>query len=239
MSSLPHVYWMREVTLRVRHRGAPESDVTAKYPEITYRSTSSMTGTGRLRKRIIELSGPPESIESFLLDFRAAKPVTQAELLTDVDAPRVFVAVAMDIRKCDPITELITDLGVHYRSGTTINAGWEQWTVYLGDGDDLQEIVTAIEEAGNDVEIARTVPLDDIEAGEHLEFSQVLHDLTPRQREVLSTAIRLGYYQPRKDTNVEEIADAVGVAPTTAWEHLARAERKVMEEVGDHLCPEP
>lgn len=229
---------MREVTLRVRHRGAPESDVTADYPEITYRSTSSMTGTGRLRKRIIELLGPRASIESFVEDFRASEAVTQAELLTDADASRVFMTVAMDIRKCDPITELITDMGVHFRNGTTINAGWERWTVYLDDGDELQEIVSAIEEAGNDVEIARTVPLDDIEAGEHLEFSQVLYELTPRQREVLSAAIRMGYYQPRKDTNVEEIGDAIGVAPTTAWEHLARAERKVMEEIGDHLCPE-
>lgn len=229
---------MREVTLRVRHRGAPESDVTADYPEITYRSTSSMTGTGTLRKRIIELSGPAPAIESFVMDFRATEPVTQAELLTGPGATRVFMAVAMDIRKCDPISELITDMGVHFRNGTTINAGWEQWTVYLDDGDDIQEIMGAIESAGNDVEIARSVPLDDIEAGEHLEFSQVLYDLTPRQREVLATAIRLGYYRPRKDTNIEEISEAVGVASTTAWEHLARAERKVMEEVGDHLCPE-
>lgn len=229
---------MREVTLRVRHRGAPESDVAADYPEITYRSISSMTGTGRLRKRIIELAGPAGSIESFLADFRAAEAVTQAELLTDVDAARVFVVIAMDIRKADPISELITDLGVHFRNGTIINAGWEQWTVYLADGDDLQEIVEAIEAAGNDVEIARTVPLDDIGAGEHLEFSRVLHDLTSRQREVLATAIRLGYYQPRKDTNIEEIGDTVGIAPTTAWEHLARAERKVMEEIGNHLFPE-
>jgi predicted DNA binding protein len=229
---------MREVTLRVRHRDAPESDVTADYPEITYRSTSSMTGTGRLRKRIVELSGPTASIESFIEDFRASEAVTQAELLTDANASRVFMTVAMDIRKCDPITELIMEMGVHFRNGTTINAGWEQWTVYLDDGDDLQEIVSAIEGAGNDVEIARTVPLDDIEAGEHLEFSQVLYELTPRQREVLSAAIRMGYYQPRKDTTIEEIGDAIGVAPTTAWEHLARAERKVMEEIGDHLCPE-
>lgn len=229
---------MREVTLRVRHHGAPESDVTARHPEITYRSVSSMTGSGRIRKRIIELSGPPESIESFVADFETSDVVVQAKLLTSPDDSRVFFAVGMDVTKCDPISHRIADMGVHFRNGTIINAGWERWTVYLEGDDDLQEIVAAIEDAGNDVEIARSVPLDDIESGEHLEFSQVLHDLTSRQREVLSTAIRLGYYQPRKDTNVEEISDTVGVAPTTAWEHLARAERKVMDEVGDHLCPE-
>lgn len=229
---------MREVTLRVRHHGAPESDVTAEHPEITYRSISSMTGSGTIRKRIIELLGPPKSVESFVADFDASDAVVQAELLTASGDSRVFMAVVMDITKCDPISHRIADMGVHFRNGTIINAGWEQWTVYLGDSDDLQEIVAAIEDAGNDVEIARSVPLDDIEAGEHLEFSQVLHDLTPRQREVLSTAIRMGYYQPRKDTNVEEISDAVGIATTTAWEHLARAERKVMDEIGDHLCPE-
>lgn len=229
---------MREVTLRVRHHGAPESDVTAAHPEITYRSVSSMTGAGTIRKRIIELSGPPQAIESFVVDFDASEPVVQAELLTPSDAPRVFMAVGMDVTKCDPISHRIADMGIHFRNGTIINAGWEQWTVYLDDGDDLQEIVAAIESAGNDVEIARSVPLDDVESGEYLEFSQVIYDLTPRQREVLTTAIRMGYYQPRKDTNVEEISDAVGIAPTTAWEHLARAERKVMDEVSDHLCPE-
>lgn len=229
---------MREVTLRVRHHGAPESDVTAKYPEITYRSVSSMTGSGTIRKRIIELLGPSTSIESFLVDFQANDTVVAAQLLTASDDARVFMAIEMGLTKCDPISHRIADMGVHFRNGTIINAGWEQWTVYLGDSDNLQEIVAAIEDAGNDVEIARSVPLDNIESGEHMEFSQVLHDLTPRQREVLSTAIRMGYYQPRKDTTVEAISDAVGVATTTAWEHLARAERKVMDEVGDHLWPE-
>ena len=226
---------MREVTLRVRHRGEPESDVSADHPDVTYRSVSSMTGSGTIRKRIAELSGPLESVEAFLTDFRASDSVVDAELLTTCDAPRVFVAITMDISEMDPISHRIAEMGVHFRNGTMIDAGWEHWTIYLGDDDDLQEIAGAIESAGNDIEIARTVPLDDIEASEHIEFSRVLYELTPRQREVLSTAIRKGYYQPRKETNVEEISESVGIAPTTAWEHLARAEQKVMEEIGDHL----
>lgn len=228
---------MREVTLMVRHHGEPESDVSADHPDVTYRSLSSMTGSGTIRKRIVELSGPTESIELFVEDFRASEGVNAAELLTEFDAPRVFVAVTIDVSTCDPISEKIATMGVHFRNGTTIIAGWEQWTVYLEDVNELQLVVEAIEADGNETEIARNVPLDDIEVSEHLEFSRLIHDLTPRQREVLSTAISLGYYQPKKQTSIEAIADTVGIASTTAWEHLARAERKVMEEVGTYLGP--
>lgn len=226
---------MREVTLLVRHRDEPESDVSADHPDVIYRSLSSMTGSGTVRKRIIELAGPTDSIETFLDDFRAKRPVTEAKLMTDIDAPRVFVAVTMDVSTLDPIAEKIAKLGVHFKNGTTIIGGWEQWTVYLSDGDELQQIVEAIEASGNETEIARNVPIDDVEASDHIEFSRLIHDLTPRQREVLTTAIAFGYYRPKKDTSIEEIADAVGIASTTAWEHLARAERKIMEEIGTFL----
>ncbi|WP_082146776.1 helix-turn-helix domain-containing protein [Halostagnicola sp. A56] len=32
--------------------------------------------------------------------------------------------------------------------------------------------------------------------------------------------------------SIEEIAQIVEIAPTTAWEHLARAEQKIMAEIG-------
>lgn len=59
--------------------------------------------------------------------------------------------------------------------------------------------------------------------------------LTPRQRELLRTAISLGYYQRNRSTSIEDIGESVGIAPSTAWEYLTLAEQKVMEEVGAYL----
>ncbi|MCO8246405.1 MULTISPECIES: helix-turn-helix domain-containing protein [unclassified Haladaptatus] len=226
---------MREVTLQIRHHGEPESDISADYPAITIRSVSSMTGSAAERKRIIEITGPEASIAGFLEEFEAADPVIDVDTLTPLDVPRVLVAVTIDSYQWDSIAQRLTDLGVHYRTGAVISAGWERWTLYLAEDDDLNEIVESIERPGNETDLVRNVELGVVAEQEQLEFSRVINELTQRQREVLGTAIELGYYRPKKETSIEDIADAVGIASTTAWEHLARAETKVMEEVGKHV----
>lgn len=227
---------MREVTLRVRHRSEPESDVSAEHPGVTLRSASSMTGSGVERKRIIEMTGPADSIAAFLEDFRATDPVISAEPLSPLDTSRVFVAITYDVYQWDSISQRLTDMSLHYRTGTTITAGWERWTLYLDESDDVSEIIDSLEGLGNDVTLVRDVSLDEVEGHTQLEFSQVLYDdLTHRQREVLTTAIDLGYYQRKKDVSIEDVGVELNIAPTTTWEHLVHAEEKIMTEIGDHL----
>ena len=226
---------MREVTLRIRHHGEPESDISAEYPGVTLRSRSSMTGRTSERKRIIEVSGDPEQIPPFLAEFEAADAIVALEPLTPVEADRVFVAMTYDAYKWDSIAERLSNLGVLYRNGTTINAGWERWTLYLDDGDDLSSIVEHIRAAGNEAELVRDVDLSDVRANEQLDLTRLARKLTPRQGEVLATAIRTGYYKPDRDTSMEEIGERLGISRTTTWEHLKRAEGKVMGEIYEFL----
>lgn len=224
---------MREVVLRIRHRGEPESDLSAKHPNVKLRSISSLTGRAEERKRIIEVSGDPDAITAFLSNYRAADPVITAEPLSPVGKRKVYVKLAYNAQKWDSISRWLTELGIHYRVGTTISAGWERWTLYLEPDDDLRAIIDELEADGNDVKLVRDIPLDDLEPSDRLVNSPP--SLTPRQREVLATAIDQGYYRLGRETDVENIADTVGIAPTTAWEHLARAEGKVMAEIGTYL----
>ena len=62
----------------------------------------------------------------------------------------MFVAVTYDTYQWDSIAQRLADHGVHYRVGTTIRAGWEHWTLYLGEDDDLSAVVNSLEAAGND-----------------------------------------------------------------------------------------
>ncbi|GGL61220.1 helix-turn-helix domain-containing protein [Halocalculus aciditolerans] len=226
---------MREVTLRIRHQGQPESEVSRAHPDVTLRSVSSLTGSAAERKRIVELTGPAGEVAAFLDEFGNAEPVLDVEPFSPLTNDRVFAGVTIDFYRWDSIAQRLTDLGVHYRMGTTIKDGWEHWTLYLDDDDSLSDIVGSIEDAGNTAELLRDVSLEEVEGREHLALSRMLDDLTDRQREVLSVAIDLGYYEPGADVAVKDIGDAVGIAPTTAWEHLVRAEGKVMDEVGEHI----
>ncbi len=221
--------------LLIRHHGEPESDISARYPEVTLQSRSSMTGRTASRKRIIEVSGDPAVIPAFLDEFGEADPILALEPLSPVNRERVFVAMTYDAYKWDSISERLSDMGIHYRNGTTITAGWERWTLYLGDDDDLPTIVGAIEGAGNETRLVRSVELSDIDVNEQLDVTELVRELTSRQREVLATAIERGYYRVQRESTIEEIGEEVGIAPTTTWEHLKRAEHKVMREMADHL----
>jgi len=63
--------------------------------------------------------------------------------------------------------------------------------------------------------------------------------LTDRQREVVAAALEAGYYEEPREATVEGVADEVGVAPSTAAEHLRKAEATVMEQAASGQAVEP
>jgi predicted DNA binding protein len=59
---------------------------------------------------------------------------------------------------------------------------------------------------------------------------------TDRQREVLETAHRMGYFEHPKRANGSEVADELGIAQATFAEHLGAAQQKLMDAL---LADEP
>ena len=52
--------------------------------------------------------------------------------------------------------------------------------------------------------------------------------LSPRQREAVGVAIEVGYYDVPREGDYETIAARMGCAPSTAAEHLRKAESKIL-----------
>ncbi|MDH5020908.1 helix-turn-helix domain-containing protein [Halobacterium rubrum] len=57
--------------------------------------------------------------------------------------------------------------------------------------------------------------------------------LTARQREVLETCVEMGYFEHPREANGTEVASALGISPATFREHLAAAQRGLLESVLD------
>lgn len=53
--------------------------------------------------------------------------------------------------------------------------------------------------------------------------------LTARQREAVEAALSLGYYDLPRKASYEDVAEAMDCAPSTAAEHLRKAEGKLMQ----------
>ena len=60
-------------------------------------------------------------------------------------------------------------------------------------------------------------------------------ELTDRQREVVSLAIKRGYYDPNSNVKLKDLADELGMARSTLGEHIKRAEYEIMKKVRDDL----
>lgn len=66
-----------------------------------------------------------------------------------------------------------------------------------------------------------------------LNFSPIspLNKLTEKQREVLITAYKLGYYDIPRKANSEELAKKMGLVDSTVVEHLRKAERSLIKQI--------
>lgn len=63
-----------------------------------------------------------------------------------------------------------------------------------------------------------------------------LDALTDRQHQALSTAYRMGYFEHPKDASAGDVADELDIAIPTFTEHLAAAQRKLLDELLDDAC---
>lgn len=63
--------------------------------------------------------------------------------------------------------------------------------------------------------------------------------LTDRQRELLTTAIEMGYYDTPRKSSMTELAEALDIAKSTCSETLHRAEEKVIKRFADQELRDP
>jgi len=97
------------------------------------------------------------------------------------------------------------------------------WQVLVSKPDDLRELMSRLQKQGIDSKIKS--------------ISQVNQDelLTGRQKEILATAISLGYFDFPRKISLTALSDKVGIRPSTLSEVLRSAERKVIENMAKSI----
>jgi hypothetical protein len=103
-------------------------------------------------------------------------------------------------------------------------------TVYLAAVEELRDVVDRIRDGFGDVRVRRLSHADG--EGDPTDVVPVDRSvLTDRQAEVLRTAHDMGYFEHPRESNATEVAEALGVCPSTLVEHLSTALGKLLEEV--------
>lgn len=99
----------------------------------------------------------------------------------------------------------------------------------IGDTETFQELVQGLPDEF-DVELERL--------GEYQpERTQLFSNLTPRQQEILSTAVSAGYYESPRRASQADLADRLDISPAAVSQHLQRIEAKVFSDFIPHEDP--
>ncbi|MFB6133099.1 MAG: helix-turn-helix domain-containing protein [Halanaeroarchaeum sp.] len=102
---------------------------------------------------------------------------------------------------------------------------------HADDMDHLETVVADLEREYGDVSVDRLLRSRD---GETEAADLVLvdrGDLTERQKEVLTTAHRLGYFEHPKGANAGDVAEELDITTSTFTEHLAAAQSKLLAAI--------
>jgi hypothetical protein len=103
--------------------------------------------------------------------------------------------------------------------------GGTQKITILGDESAFRAI---FEEAEN----MDTLDVEIMETGEYDPDAQSFtRPLTSRQEEVLRAAVDVGYYRAPREATHEDVAQVVGLAPSTVGDHLRKIEESVFESI--------
>lgn len=157
--------------------------------------------------------------------------------LGPVDARKAFDSGAESIYRFDRMTGQDCPCEcVETHGYPVVDVRAEQGTLHLlfhaPDQNALREVISTISDHHPQVEVRRLVQSRDGE--EEGADSLVFFDrsvFTDRQQEVLETAHDLGYFEYPKGANAGEVADELGITTATFTEHLAAAQRKLLDSV--------
>jgi predicted DNA binding protein len=103
-------------------------------------------------------------------------------------------------------------------------------TLHASDVAMLRDLLRDLNERYGDVRIEYLV--QGRESADESELVPVdMRRLTDRQREVLTTAHEMGYFEYPRDANASQVAEALDIEPSTFTEHLNAAQSKLLDEL--------
>lgn len=167
----------------------------------------------------VDIVSDKVNAEDLIKELRSSPDVIESDVAS-VGTNRVVGAVTSnDCRVCS----IIMDSKTGYFIGPAVSLHDSQMSYKLFmSGDAIPRFLQTLHTKGVDYKISEISKLSPKRA------------LTSKQERVLKSALELGYYDYPKRVTTEELANALGSAPSTISEILRRAERRIISGYFDN-----
>lgn len=158
-----------------------------------------------------------------------SESLVDADPVLEVGDERIYQFTRDADRAC--ACEVVETLGTPV-ADVRVEGGVLVLTLHLDGVERLREAVADLDAVADRVEVRYLVQSEADAAGSGADPTLVDRGrLTDRQREVLRTAYRMGYFEYPRSANATEVADALGIGLSALAEHLAAAQGKLLEEL--------
>lgn len=136
----------------------------------------------------------------------------------------------------DILDECVEQLNILPLWPVSYHGGWQYHKIVAFDHDDINKLLGFLEERSFIPWILRKVQFNGFTGGMMtLTLENVFSNLTARQTDAILTAYAHGYYKLPRDSDLQTIADDIGVPRTTFQEHLKKAENKIINALVPHI----
>jgi predicted DNA binding protein len=175
---------------------------------------------GRTQLRaIVQAKGT--GLDSFEDRLAQDETVDEYECIASEPKNKTYQVVATPDTLEHRVYETTVDLGGIYHSVTATDGGWYV-KMNFPDRETFQQYQSLLAEHGIDIQI--TI----VREGKFF-LSEEIFGLTEKQQEVISEAIRTGYFEVPRRASLSDIATRVGISDQAASERIRRAMRTIAE----------
>jgi len=164
------------------------------------------------------LEGKPEAIKKFLNDIKKDKRVTNLEISGNT---MFFIG-----KSKERIPSSFYNQKMFFTKPVFVDEnGYEYWEVASYDRSVLSKFLNGLEK--QDYEHFEILQFKNIKL-DNIYFPAIAPDLTEKQKKAFELAIKEGYYDIPKKTDLKKLAKIMKVSLATFQEHLKRAEAKII-----------
>lgn len=202
-----------EAILEVRHAGCYTSALTLDHPVRISVLSGHSTAEGSIG--IWELAGPDEVLPAAFAQLCAHPHIRRAEVLQRRKGAWILETLDTEAE----VANALIGAGLVFLPPVIIADGTETYRVFALERKQVDRAVKALTPK-NEVRV--------LSIHERVSGVGALAGLSDKQREALALAVREGYYERPRRTDLDKLAKAAGVSRPSFSERLQRAEAKVM-----------
>jgi len=189
----------------------------------SYEINEEKNNSGVLTSSLHQLIGDNEKINLFVKDLKKDKCIKELELNENT----LYI---LDNHRNKPVSEFTKKLFCIKPVITDIN-GWEHWELASHKKGTLSVFLDKLKPICQEFILERfeKSPLQD------LYFPKVLPQITDLQKKAFELAVRDGYFESPRKTDLRKLSEKMGCSLSTFQNHLRKAESRILPDILGYL----